>query len=128
MILLDTCLLIDYSRRRQAVVDFITVHGKSHLFINSIIQMEFLQGAINANDLRQIKRDLQGFALLPIQQPILDIATQLVETYRLSHQAKIPDMVIAATAVAYGLELRTYNLKDFSFIPNLVVSDQLTVS
>ena len=37
----------------------------------------------------------------------------------------IPDTIIAATALVYDLELKTYNLKDFRFIPTLKVSNEL---
>jgi tRNA(fMet)-specific endonuclease VapC len=83
--------------------------------------MELLQGALNAKELIQIKKDLQGFYRLPIQQPILNEATRLLSAYKLSHQAKIPDMIIAATALHYNIALQTYNTKDFHFIPNLKV-------
>lgn len=122
MILIDTCILIDYSRRKQDIVNFIESTGKPNLFINSIIQMEIIQGALNKRELLYIKKDLQGFSSLPIEQPVLDLAFDLLNQYALSHQAKIPDMIIAATALTYGLELKTYNLKDFLFINTLNVS------
>ncbi len=37
-------------------------------------------------------------------------------------------MLIAATALVYDLELRTYNLKDFHFIPGLKVSNSLVIA
>lgn len=122
MMLIDTCILIDYSRRKQDIVNFIESTGKPNLFINSIIQMEMIQGALNKRELLYIKKDLQGFSSLPIEQPLLDLAFDLLNQYALSHQAKIPDMIIAATALTYGLELKTYNLKDFRFINTLNVS------
>ena len=45
IILVDTCILIDYTRRMPEVVDFIEQIGKDNLCINSIIEMELLQGA-----------------------------------------------------------------------------------
>lgn len=123
MIFVDTCILIDYSRRNFDVVSFVESIGKENIYINSIVEMELLQGALNNKDLFQIKKDLQGFSLLPINQNILRDATQLLATFRLSHQAKIPDMIIAATARYFNIELKTYNTKDFRFIPNLKLSD-----
>ena len=35
------------------------------------------------------------------------------------------DTLIAATALVFNLELRTFNLKDFRFIPTLQVSNSL---
>jgi predicted nucleic acid-binding protein len=43
----------------------------------------------------------------------------LIDEYSLSHGLKIPDALIAASALALNMELFTYNLKDFSFIPDI---------
>lgn len=125
LILIDTCILIDYSRRKPEATEYIENLGKDNFCINSIIEMELLQGALNTKELLQIKKDLQGFYRIPIQQTVLDEATKLLSIYKLSHQAKIPDMIIAANAFFYDLELQTYNLKDFQFIPHLKVSNPL---
>lgn len=85
------------------------------------------KGALNSKELEKIKKDLQRFLLLPIQQEIMKDATQLLSAYKLSHQAKIPDMIIAATARFYDIELKTYNLKDFRFVPHLKVSDKFSL-
>lgn len=127
MILLDTCILVDYTRRKPEVVDYINRVGKQNLYLNSIIVMEMLRGAINKEDLKQIKIDLQDFLLLPVNQQVMGLATRLIETYKLSHDAKIPDMIIAATALVFDLEIMTYNIRDFRFLPGLSVNTQLTV-
>lgn len=36
-------------------------------------------------------------------------------------QLSIPDALIAATALVYDVELYTLNLKDFCFIPGLIL-------
>jgi predicted nucleic acid-binding protein len=41
------------------------------------------------------------------------------EKYGLSHNMKITDALIAATAMVYDLELITLNRKDFQFLPPL---------
>jgi predicted nucleic acid-binding protein len=55
IILVDTCILIDYTRRKPEVVNFIEQIGKDNLCINSIIEMELLQGALNGKELEKIK-------------------------------------------------------------------------
>ena len=37
--------------------------------------------------------------------------------------AKLPDVIIAATAVVHGHDLITRNTRDFKNIPNLVIVD-----
>jgi len=56
---------------------------------------------------------------LPLNEEITEIATNLIEKYSKSHTLKIPDALIASTAIYYDISLWTYNIKDFRFIENL---------
>jgi predicted nucleic acid-binding protein len=89
------------------------------LFINSIIEMELLQGARDKKELQVIKKKLHSFRLLIMQQDIFDLATQYICDYRLSHSLTLPDAVIGATAIFYQTPLLTYNRKDFKFLPEI---------
>ena len=91
------------------------------LFINSIIEMELLQGARDKVELRRIEKKLTQFRLLNMQQIIVDLATQFIRDYRLSHGLLIPDALISATAVYYQMPLLTYNRKDFSYLPSIIL-------
>ena len=81
--------------------------------------MELLQGVRDKRELRIIEQKLNSFRLLNIQQDILDLATQYIRDYRLSHSLALPDAVIGATAVIYQVPLLTYNRKDFRFLPKI---------
>lgn len=115
MILVDTSVLIDYFKGRPDAVAFIENTGKSNLSINTVIAMELFQGALNKRELLQIQKALKGFFMLPINEQIADLALQLSQQYALSHQIGLSDTFIAATALIYDLEFRTFNLKDFHF-------------
>ena len=54
-----------------------------------------------------------------LNEEITEIAINLVEKYSKSHGLKIPDALIAATAIYYDITLWTYNIKDFHFIEGL---------
>jgi predicted nucleic acid-binding protein len=55
-ILCDTCVLIDYINGRNPTLnDFL--NNSTILFINSIIEMEILQGARNKQELQIIKKN-----------------------------------------------------------------------
>ena len=43
-------------------------------------------------------------------------AVNMIEKYAKSHGLHIPDALIASTAMCSGMELLTFNLKDFKFI------------
>ncbi|MFD1628496.1 type II toxin-antitoxin system VapC family toxin [Pseudopedobacter beijingensis] len=125
MILIDTSVLIDFLKRKTDAVTFIEREGKQNLAINTVIAMELYQGVLNKAELLMIKKELQGFFMLPINEKIANLALQLSQKYALSHHIGLSDTFIAATALIYDIELKTYNLKDFQFIPNINVSNFL---
>ncbi len=125
MLLLDTNFVIDYLRQNPDMIAFVQQHTKQNLALSPIVVMEIYQGATNKRVLQYIKKELNGFVLLELNQSITELALQLYENYVLSQGLSIPDAFVAATALIYDLELRTFNLKDFRFIPSLVASDSL---
>lgn len=125
MKLLDTNLLIDYFRGKSEVIHFIDNQSKEDIAICSVIAMELYKGALNKPELLKIKKTLKGFLIINLNEEISNVALQLSEQYALSHEMKVPDTLIAATALIFDVEIRTYNLKDFRFIPGLKVSSSL---
>lgn len=125
MILTDTSVLIDYLKKKPEALQFVDRQGKSNLAINTVIAMELYQGALNKTELLLIQKELTGFFMLPIIEPVANLALQLSQRYALSHQIGLSDFFIAATALIYDVELKTFNIKDFRFIPGLRVSNSL---
>jgi len=119
-LLCDTCVIIDFMSGRSHELDEL-IASNTTLFINSIIEMELLQGARNNVELRRIEKKLTAFRLLNMQQIIFDLATQFIRDYRLSHGLLLPDAVIGATAIYYQTPLFTYNRKDFGYLPSIVL-------
>lgn len=117
-LLCDTCVIIDTINGRSTVLNNLLAED-THLFINSIIEMELLQGGRDKKELQVIKKTLLSFRLLDLQQVIFDSATQLIRDYGLSHGLALPDAVIGATAIYYQIPLYTYNQKDFRFLPEI---------
>lgn len=117
-LLCDTCVIIDFINARSTVLNDLLAKD-THLFVNSIIEMELLQGARDKKELQVIKKKLLSFRLLDLQQVIFDSATELMRDYRLSHGLALPDAVIGSTAIYYQIPLYTYNQKDFRFLPEI---------
>ena len=111
-VFVDTCVVIEYLKDNLSL-------NKTNCYINHIVLMELYIGAKNKKDLREIKAKLQGFKLLETNQEVINLSTQIVENFSLSHGAKIQDSIIASTCLINNLPLATYNLKDFRYIPNL---------
>ena len=124
LLMLDTNIVIEYLRQNSNTIVFIEKYGKSNLALSPIVSMEIYQGVLNKQDLDRTRKKLNGFATLPLDQEIVQLALQLQQRYILSHKMGISDTLIAATALVFGLEIKTYNLKDFQFIPTLEVSNK----
>ncbi len=82
--------------------------------LNSIIEMELIQGAHNKREMQKIIRKINGLKRLEINQVVLDLATQFLTRYLLSHHLELPDAIIAACI--YDVPILTYNLKHFRYI------------
>ncbi|MFW5774087.1 MAG: PIN domain-containing protein, partial [Tangfeifania sp.] len=63
--------------------------------------------------------DIKSLKTLHLNHQTENIFLQLLEKYSLSHNLKIPDALIASTAIANETELFTLNKKDFKFIKEL---------
>lgn len=101
MILVDTCVLIEYFRGNPDVTAAIKENGDDNVMLNSIILMELLVGARNKVGLNSLKKRLNNYQVLQINQNIMDQAAYLVESFYLSHGLKIPDAIIAASSISY---------------------------
>jgi len=118
LILCDTCVVIDFINQNSDSLDKLKEQDNI-LCINSIIEMELMQGAHNKREMQKIIRNINGFRRLEINQAILDLATQLLTRYLLSHHLQLPDAIIAACALIYDIPIITYNLKHFKYLPDI---------
>jgi predicted nucleic acid-binding protein len=66
-----------------------------------------------------MRRKIGYYDVVEIDRPTSELATALIEKFRLSHGLQIPDAIIGASAVIHQLPLYTYNTKDFNFIPGI---------
>lgn len=126
MILCDTNILIEFYKNNLKVVPELRQIGYSQLAISVITKAELYFGALNKTELRKIKQHLSLITHYPIDAPISNRFLHLMETYSLSHKLSLPDALIAATALEQALELYTLNIKDFRFIPQLMLYNPVT--
>jgi len=112
MILIDTCILIDYTNDKL-VIENATF---SKFYINSIVQLELLAGALNKRELKKLNQTLAKCELLEVDQDILNLSVELMNRYGLSHNMGVYDAIIASTCLVYDLPLWTHNKKDFRFL------------
>ncbi len=121
MILCDTNVIIEFQKKNPSVVLNLRLIGQDNLAISVITEAELYFGAFNKTELRKIKAHLYLLHRLPLSGSISTIFIELMESYTLSHNLSIPDALIAATALEYKLPLYTFNIKDFRYIPGLIL-------
>ena len=123
-VICDTDVMIDYLDRinnRHAATKYAIeeIIGLDNICISAITKMELICGAINKTELTKINKNINRFNVISLDHNITNTAMTLVQSFSLSNKLAIPDGLIAATALESGLELFTYNTKDYKFIPEL---------
>ncbi len=119
MILCDTNILISFFISRQDTIDELEKIGHNNVLLPATTVMELYRGASNKKELNLMKKRIKYYDVLHANRTVSKMAVDFIDKYHLSHGLQIPDAMIAASALIFDLELFTYNLKDFSFIPEL---------
>ena len=85
--------------------------------ISVITRIELLTKTEPAAEYATMQTFVQSVPVLPLDEPV----TQQTIRLRQQHRVKLPDAIIAATALAHGIPLLTRNGRDFQTLAGLVV-------
>lgn len=121
MILCDTNVIIEVLKKNLTVIQTVEKIGLDKISISVVTAMELYYGALNKAELKKIKLHLSSIRIYHIDEEISVTASDLIERYAKSHGLQIPDALIAATALNYGIKLYTGNKKDFVFIEKITL-------
>lgn len=119
MILCDTDIFIEAFKNNALATGSLRRIGFQNIALSAITLMELYFGALNKRELLKIKSRLQKLEIINLDQEITETAINMVEKYAKSHGLHIPDALIAATAICRGMQLLTYNVKDFKFVKGI---------
>ena len=118
--LVDTDVIIDVGRNiPDAIKSFELMMGNGKVYISQMSQMELLIWCRNKSEQKKLNIFLNEFEIIPIDNIISNNATDLLISYRLSHNLLIGDSIIAATSISRNLLLLSKNQKDYKFINNI---------
>lgn len=119
--LLDTDVLIDYSKGNPRAKDFLenARFRGDRLFISVITMMELAYGCRSKDEVRKIGRLCQGFWRIKINRAISGYAIDIIKKYSLTQKCGILDALIAATAMHLNVTLVTGNTEQLSIIKGL---------
>ncbi len=107
-ILVDSDVLVDHLRGHRRLVA-----GGDELHVSAVTRAELFSG--QGAEERRIRRLLEPMTNLPIDERIAERAGRL----RRGSSRRLPDALIAATAIEHRLTLVTRNARDFEGIRGL---------
>ncbi len=107
-ILVDSDVLVDHLRGLHRFVP-----GDDEVHVSSLTSAEVF--AAQRGDERRIGRLVGAMVELPVDRAVAERAGRI----RRAFGARLPDAVIAATAIEHGLALLTRNARDFEMIRGL---------
>ncbi|MBX2894127.1 MAG: type II toxin-antitoxin system VapC family toxin [Cyclobacteriaceae bacterium] len=119
MVILGTNIIIELYKGNLKVREKCEGIGEENLYINAVVAAEFYSGVLNKRELTLVKKHLQNFPVIHINNHISEISLNLMERYCLSHHPYISDILIAPTALYYESPVYTLNKNDFQYIPGI---------
>lgn len=108
MYLIDTNIIIHYLEGEQAAISFLHTH-RGKLAISSITWMETLSYPFSADEEQIVRAFLHELRLIEISSAVMELSVEIRRTKKM----KLPDAIIAASAIHHDLILVTRNIKDF---------------
>lgn len=117
--LLDTCVLIDYLRGSSSVYDLLVNDENVNLSMSTITMMELTVGALNKREVNFIQKAFSKIEIIYINEDISKRAEDLILNYSKNYNLQICDALIASTSINRNMELITYNVSDFRYIPSI---------
>ena len=116
--LIDSDVLIDISRGRQAAQEFVDSLPEGWA-LSRVSALELIVGARDKMDLAALDRFLAAFVVVPLSDSVGVRAYGLLRIYSKSHGLHVFDSLVAATAIEENLTLVTRNRKHFAMIDGL---------
>ncbi|MCC5789039.1 MAG: type II toxin-antitoxin system VapC family toxin [Opitutales bacterium] len=113
--LIDTDILIDYFKEIPAAVEFVETYP-DQIFISAISVAELYQGVRDGEERTALDDFLSAVGVLATNASIAQTAGLFRRQYRSSHNPGLADCLIAATAEAHCLPLKTLNTKHFPML------------
>jgi predicted nucleic acid-binding protein len=119
--LLDTTVLVDVIRKKEAALDYIDSARKAEglLHLSIVTKMELIIGCRDKIEVQKTEKLLADYDILDITPLISRKAYELIVRFSKSHGMAIPDAIIAATTMVKNAVLVTSNIRHFSMIEGL---------
>ena len=117
-LLLDTCILIDYSKNHSGAVEYLD-NLQLPPAVSALTVTEILTGIRNKREKELFLALFNLWEVFPVTHEIAELAGFYRQIYFKSHHVGVVDAIIAATAEKNNAQIATLNIKDFPMIKNL---------
>ena len=91
-LILDTNILIEILKNNKETIKEVEKYNIH--YISEVTKMELFYGALNKSELKKLKRFIELFEIIPINETISNKASDLVYKFAKSHNLNIPDSLI----------------------------------
>ena len=112
--LIDSNIIIYHLNGDKSATEFLSKNYQ-YLAISFISIIEVLSFDYSSTERKVVNEFMSNFTRIDINDKIISTAINL----RLTKKIKLPDCIIASTALVNNATLVTQNLKDFQHIPEL---------
>jgi len=116
LILCDSNIFINLFKGHVNVKSALEKIGTQNIALSIVTYAEIIYGT-KKSDLKKIKAFFEHHALIDIDTGISKVFKGIVLNYSYNHHIKIPDALIAATAIHLGLPLYSENKKRLRLYP-----------
>ncbi|MGI4863667.1 MAG: type II toxin-antitoxin system VapC family toxin [Janthinobacterium lividum] len=120
--LIDTNVGIDFLNGKLPAIGATWVQrllDEQRLVTSVVVRIELLSWPGSPADMQPIEELIAATLILPLDEPVIQQTIALRQQRRI----KLPDAIIAATALAHSLPLLTRNVSDFQRLAGLVIID-----
>lgn len=120
-LIVDTDVIVWYMRGEPNAVR--SIDSLDSFSISVVTYIELIQGMRNKRELHALKQSLTMWQseVIQIVPAISAKAASFVERHFLSHAVRLPDALVAATAIERGDVLLTANVKHYAPISDLQI-------
>jgi len=101
----------------QQTVDELGVIGSENVLIPSVSVMELYRGMQHKKEMTAMQNRLDSYNILHFNEAVSKRAVEIINKFKLSHNIQIPDAIIGAMSVVYGLELFTIIQRTSNLFP-----------
>jgi len=131
--ILDTCILVAWDRRGKKIAEMLDnlrgLQGESKVALSAVSIVELTHGIYRGSSLaaRDRRRDfaedlMQSLTVFPVTVEIAQLAGRIEgEQAALGFAIPFEDLIIGTTALYYGFDIATPNVRHFKLIPDLKI-------